>query len=393
MKPLLRKNIESIFVDLLVIAGFCFVSEIKISIIVYLCLLLFSYFILVISKRPPKNFFLQFLYALSVILPVLGLFPAKDLLFNMKEEIAAFSIQSIVILAFAFVVFIVFLISYSKKEKLYAFTQTFLVPLLFSLLILATAYITTKYAKGIFILVVVYIPLRFLMAYKEPVRWYQFIMLLAGMAFAFHSAIDNNGSPVTPLSKGLASVNANISYTIHDDYENDTVIKVLIDDVYLDKYREGEYFFVVSRICDNKWMLDKLKTIEYYKENDKYHYSDSTELRKLFYNIEFRLQLEADKELEINDYRKDADKYFARCLCDTAGILIKQEKYPVALVKLDTAQKHYQTYNKIYYLKSLAFIGQNGLKDSICSNLTKAIGYNNIDALSLYRQYCFTIEK
>ncbi len=389
-----RKNIESFFVDILIIIGTYFIVEIEIPTIVFIVLLFLSFVILIITKRPPKNFFLVVIYVLSVIVPIFGfVLLAETLSIDINKDIESFSLISWAVLSFSAITFILIIVSFSKKNKIYYFGQTFLLPIFFTIVVLSVSYICGRYSTGPGIVVALYIPLRFLMAFKEPIKWYQFILLITAIVIVFIPFYsDNKEYPIKPVKEGLAGIYANFAYTVFEDYENDKVIEVTVKKrSYQTKLEEGDYYILVTNIWNNKWRIDKNKTIQYYKEKGSY-YKDSADLHMFLSEIRppknYRINSIAADDFERANKRKKASKY-----CDSAEYKIKNVEFEKAFHLLNTAQNIDSVYNRIYYLKAVVLIENKGITDSICYNLGKAVGYYNSDAIPLYRKYCLVNNK
>lgn len=288
LTALQRKNIESFFVDILIILFGFFISEIQISSEVFLFLVVISSLILIISKKPPKGYFLIILYVLSILFLFFGLILIiQDLFTSFSIESINFNynIESWIILAFSFIVLILFFISFRNQNKVYRFTLTYLIPILFTLLVFSVTYIANTYSSGIGVVILLYLPLRFLMAFKEPIKWYQFILLIAALVITLNSFVTSEtDSPISVVKNELTDIYAKYSVSEFEDYGTDKIIKVeLTKRSYATMHEEGDYYFAVTN-NDSLWVLDFDKTIEYYKEVGRYQ-SDSSKIHYLIFSM------------------------------------------------------------------------------------------------------------
>jgi len=284
MNTLKRKNLESFFVDLLIIFGSFFFSKIEVSSVIFSILVLITIAILFISKRPPKNYFLVILYVICVFFIFFGIiFIAENLFIDINENFKFNDLDTVswLVLTFALIVLFSFVFTYSKKGKRYDFVMTFLVPVLLTLFVYTTTYISSIYSAGVGILILIYLPLRFLMAYQEPVKWYQFILLIAALIFALNSFINaDKNNPISTVNNEMDGIYAKYICTEFEDFKNDQVVKVVLKKrSYATKVEEGEYFFV-TEYRNDIWKVNYDKTVAYYKEKNIY-YSYSSKLHFL----------------------------------------------------------------------------------------------------------------
>ena len=384
-KELLHKNIENYLVDLLIIITSYFITQIPVHGLAYISLLLVTFTILLISKKPPRNYFLVILYAFSIIIPVLGLAMIQGIFIDLFAE--NLSVLSSAIILFSVGLFIVFLISFPKKNKTYDIIQTYIIPVYFTVLILATSYVSEKYSNSLGVVLLIYIPLRFLMVYTIPVRWYQFILIPAALYVAFISSYNNSDSPIKAVSFGDQYIDADFAYSELEDFEDSKVIKVFLKPSYrMENIRRGNYYFVVSNVC-GYWRIDKEKTIRYNKLNDQYGVIDSMNYARLFLKMKFARQYCLNKKIAKQSYStsyfSEAEKY-----CDSARIKYKYHDFDQALKYTQIAEQKSKVQSEIYFYRALIYLKQNLPKDSICFNLQKAVELYNMDALDTCKKYC-----
>lgn len=109
--------------------------------------------------------------------------------------------------------------------------------------------------------VMMYLPVRMMIMFKEPYRWYHFISMTAAFTvFAYSAFVMINSSPVLPVWEKI------------DGYLGDRV-RVIEESggsavVYANVARGGSYsgvnFFIVTRTGQGKWIItDVMKTGEY----------------------------------------------------------------------------------------------------------------------------------
>jgi len=386
---LIRKNIESFLTDILVIGGLYFIHDLRINSLVFLAVMFFTYLILVITKQPPKKMFPAVIYTFSVLFPVLGfVMYGKFLPLSSGNLSGQFDLVSLIILLFTFLTFILALIGFVKnkiKENLlHNISQTYLRPVLMAILVLSVSFMATSNNNSIIMVLLIYLPLRFLMAYKVPVKWYQFILLIISVYFAFTSVYGNaNKSPISAISLNLR---ADISYTEVGSYHEDTVVAVNIANAYDFNDPEGTFYFVIYQFEDSLWRLDKSQTIQLSRDSGNY-WQDSTSLVRLFSNINFNQQhvLKESCDDDIYNFQNKASK--SERYCDTARTKLKYHKPDTSLIFLQHAEDLCPMNSDIYYLRGLAFLDLNQ-PDSACLNFHKAVLYYNLDAVSYYRNSC-----
>ncbi len=382
-KNLRLKNIESFLIDGLIIASIIAIKTIDISIGAFIYLFIATSVIILIAKRPPKGTILVFLYVISIFFLIFGLFSIfKFFPVNFSFKIDANPLLTAISVIFTTITLILFLLSLNKNNSLEKTVRLYLIPVLYALLFLSISAMTKKYGQSIGLVLLIYLPLRFLTAYKEPIKWYQFILLIASLFVAFFSFNNKDSYPTTPVIEGYKNFFKKSSFQISGSFNGDSIIHCYLEHKDID-FEDGEYFLIVTDICDDTWHFDRQKTLEYYKI---FYPQDTAKIARLVYLFKpmanYKFSHKIIEEVAQKDSLKKAEKY-----CDTAQIKLKYDYIEEAMQKLEIAEKYFPNYHKIYYLKAVA-LDKNGNTDSICYYLSKAIDLNNPDAFPLYRKYC-----
>jgi len=272
-----NKNIEVVLIDGLIILTTLFADKLKIwqrfegagnpideyayegykvpgFMWLYLFVVLITMLYAGARKSIPKNQFFELIYGIGLI-GVLLLFPG----------IIALTFNSIVIGIPALLVGYVLLmkqdIFLGFANKLYDHSSRIIVlPLLTYLFISGAEHILStridfQYA-GICILMT-YMPIRLLLAFKEPYKFYHFLIIMATMAFytvQTYRQLEN--SPTTPV---WATMSGYLGDKVQVIKETDNKALIL---------QNGNTVFIVSKKSNSKWEIDTSLTNHFEKDYD-----------------------------------------------------------------------------------------------------------------------------
>ena len=272
-----NKNIEVVLIDGLIIISTLFADKLKIwqrfegtgkpvdeyafegykvpgFMWLYLFVVLLTMLYAGARKSTPKNQFFELIYGI-VLIGVLGLFPS----------IIALTFNSLILGLPALFVGYILLMKQDTflgfANKLYDHSSRIIIlPILTYLFVSGAEYILATRIDFEYVIVCIlmtYMPIRLLLAFKEPYKFYHFLIIMATMAFytvETYRHLEN--SPTTPV---WATMSGYLGDKVLVIKETDNKALILQNDYTV---------FIVSKKNNSKWIIDTALTNHFEKDYD-----------------------------------------------------------------------------------------------------------------------------